>query len=73
MTDHQSRAEQFYQEIVGHNDPAAFLCQLITQGKAEDDYLEFKGGILCGLVSEALLAGHSSSLCILGKPQVSGR
>ena len=43
MSDLQSRAAQLYQEIVGHSDPAAFLCQLVDQHKAENDFLEFKG------------------------------
>jgi len=43
MSDRQTRAEQFYQELTAHSDPVAFLRGLITQSKAEDEFLEFKG------------------------------
>ncbi len=43
MRSNQSRAEQFYQELAGHSNPVAFLHGLVTQGKAEDEFLEFKG------------------------------
>jgi hypothetical protein len=43
ISDNQSRAREFYEEIIGHHNPASFLQDLIAQRKPENDFLEFKG------------------------------
>ncbi len=44
MSSNQSRAEQFYQQIIGNANPLAYLGGLVDHRKAEDEFLEFKGG-----------------------------
>ncbi len=43
MSSNQSRASEYYQEIITHLNPASFLQDLIQKRKPESDFLEFKG------------------------------